>query len=88
LSTAEHESRPPTGGLLAVPHSRLVSSRWQSHSFAEVILAIEGRLGAEAFMTLVGHTAEDPEKEERLLKKMHEFPPNGVLICPVRGSAL
>jgi LacI family transcriptional regulator len=56
--------------------------------FAEIILAIEERLGAEAFITLVGHTAENTEKEERLLKKMHEFPPDGVLICPVMGSAL
>jgi LacI family transcriptional regulator len=54
--------------------------------FAEVVLAIEERLGAERFITLVGHTAEDPNKEEWILKKMQEFPPDGVLICPVMGS--
>jgi LacI family transcriptional regulator len=53
---------------------------------AEVILAIEERLGTERFITLVGNTSENPDKEEWLLKKMQEFPPDGVLICPVRGS--
>jgi LacI family transcriptional regulator len=54
--------------------------------FAELIPAIEERLGAENFMTIVGNTAENPDKEERLLRKMQEFPPDGVLICPVVGS--
>ena len=55
---------------------------------AEVILAIEERLGAEGFITLVGNTSENPDKEQWLLKKMQEFPPDGVLICPVLGSEL
>jgi LacI family transcriptional regulator len=54
--------------------------------FAELIPAIEERLGGENFMTIVGNTAEDPDKEERLLRKMQEFPPDGILICPVVGS--
>jgi LacI family transcriptional regulator len=37
-------------------------------------------------MTLVGNTAERPDKEERLLKKLQEFPPDGLLICPVVAS--
>jgi LacI family transcriptional regulator, galactose operon repressor len=53
---------------------------------AEVILAIEERLGADRFITLVGNTSENPDKEQWLLKKMQEFPPDGVLICPVLGS--
>ena len=55
---------------------------------AEIILAIEERLGAERFITLVGNTSENTDKEQWLLKKMQEFPPDGVLICPVLGSEL
>ena len=55
---------------------------------AEVILAIEERLGAEGFITLVGNTSENTDKEQWLLKKMQEFPPDGVLICPVLASEL
>ena len=55
---------------------------------AEVILAIEERLGAERFITLVGNTSENTDKEQWLLKKMQEFPPDGVLICPVLASEL
>jgi LacI family transcriptional regulator len=56
--------------------------------FGEVVVAIEERLAAERYITLVGHTAENPDKEKWLLKKMQEFPPDGVLICPVLASEL
>lgn len=50
--------------------------------FAEVILAIEERLAAAGFVTLLGNTSEDCTKQERLLKTMREFPADGLLICP------
>ena len=53
--------------------------------FAEVIPAVEQRLSAAGFVTLVGNTAEDRAQEERLLKTLRDFPPRGVLICPALG---
>jgi LacI family transcriptional regulator len=61
--------------------------------FAEVIVAIEDRLAAAGFVTLLGNTSEDRSKEERLLRTMQEFPADGILICPTlhaessKGSA-
>src|SRR5580700_7476443 len=54
--------------------------------FAEIIPAIEERLGTEGFVVFVGNTSEDLQKEERLLAKIREFPPDGVLICPALGD--
>jgi LacI family transcriptional regulator len=48
--------------------------------------AIEERLGTEGFVVFVGNTSEDLQKEERLLTKIREFPPDGVLICPALGD--
>lgn len=50
--------------------------------FAEVIIAIEERLAAAGFVTLLGNTSEDRAKQERLIKTMREFPADGLLICP------
>src|ERR1700759_5131821 len=49
--------------------------------FAEVIVAIEDRLARSGFVTLLGNTAEDRSKEERLVRTMQEFPADGILIC-------
>jgi LacI family transcriptional regulator, galactose operon repressor len=54
--------------------------------FTEIIPAIEERLGVEGFVVFVGNTSEDLQKEERLLAKIREFPPDGVLICPALGD--
>ena len=54
--------------------------------FAEIIPAIEERLGIEGFVVFVGNSSEDREREERLLAKIREFPPDGVLICPALGA--
>src|ERR1700732_444094 len=54
--------------------------------FAEIIPAIEERLGIEGFVVFVGNTSEDRKKEERLLAKIREFPPDGILICPALGD--
>src|SRR4029077_4186429 len=77
-------------------HSFLESSR--SHAvalivsditnpfFAEIIPAIEERLGIDGFVVFVGNSSEDRRKEERLLAKIREFPPDGILICPALGD--
>ena len=63
----------------------LVVSDITNPFFAEVIVAIEERLAAAHFVTLLGNTSEDRVKEERLLKTMREFPAEGILICQALG---
>jgi LacI family transcriptional regulator len=53
--------------------------------FAEIIVAIEERLGDAGLVTLLGNTSEDHAKEARLLNTMSEFPADGILICPALG---
>src|ERR1700745_2106233 len=50
--------------------------------FAEASVAIEERLAASNYVTLLGNTPEDRAKEDRVLKTMREFPAQGILICP------
>src|SRR6201987_544450 len=50
--------------------------------FAEASVAIEERLAAANYVTLLGNTSEDRAKEDRVLKTMREFPAQGILICP------
>jgi len=50
--------------------------------FAEASVAIEERLAASNYVTLLGNTSEDRAKEDRVLKTMREFPAQGILICP------
>jgi LacI family transcriptional regulator len=54
--------------------------------FGEIIPAIEERLGTDGFVVFVGNSSEDRKREERLLAKIREFPPDGVLICPALGD--
>src|SRR5580704_15151575 len=56
--------------------------------FAEASVAIEERLTAANYVTLLGNTSEDRAKEDRVLKTMREFPARGILICPaLEGNA-
>src|SRR5580704_16141524 len=64
----------------------LIVSDISNPFFAEIIPAIEERLGVEGFVVFVGNTSEDRKKEDRLLAKIREFPPDGVLICPALGD--
>ena len=64
----------------------LVVSDITNPFFAEVIVAIEERLAAAHFVTLLGNTSEHRVKEERLLKTMREFPAEGILICQALGN--
>ena len=45
--------------------------------FAEASVAIEKRLAAANYVTLLGNTSEDRSKEDRVLKTMREFPAQG-----------
>src|ERR1700736_5932451 len=51
--------------------------------FAEASVAIEERLAAAHYVTLLANTSEDRAQEDRVLQTMREFPAQGILICPV-----
>src|SRR5580704_194027 len=54
--------------------------------FAETIVAIEDWLGTAGLVTILGNTSENPEKQQRLLRSMSEYPADGILICATQGS--
>ena len=54
--------------------------------FAEIIIAIEDWLGSAGLVTILGNTSENPEKQQRLLRSLSEYPADGILICPTLGS--
>jgi LacI family transcriptional regulator len=54
--------------------------------FAEIIPAVEERFGIDGFVVFIGNSSEDRIREERLLAKIREFPPDGILICPALGD--
>jgi LacI family transcriptional regulator len=53
--------------------------------FAEIIVAIEDSLGSAGLVTILGNTSENPEKQQRLLRSLSEYPADGILICPTQG---
>jgi LacI family transcriptional regulator len=55
--------------------------------FAETIVAIEDWLGSAGLVTILGNTSENPEKQQRLLRSMSEYPADGILICPTQSAA-
>ena len=66
----------------------LIVSDITSPFFAEASVAIEERLAAANYVTLLGNTSENRAKEDRVLKTMREFPARGILICPaLEGNA-
>jgi len=68
------------------PAVALIVSDIANPFFAEIIPAIEERLGLDGFVVFVGNSSEDRQREERLLAKIREFPPDGILICPALGE--
>ena len=50
--------------------------------FAEIIVAIEDKLGNADYVTLLGNTSETVSKQERLIATMQEYPADGLLLCP------
>lgn len=54
--------------------------------FAEIIVSIEDWLGTAGLVTILGNTSENPEKQQRLVRSMSEYPADGILICSTQGS--
>src|SRR5580692_8050711 len=54
--------------------------------FAETIVAIEDWLAMAGLVTILGNTSENPEKQQRLLRSMSEYPADGILICATQAS--
>jgi LacI family transcriptional regulator len=54
--------------------------------FAEIIVSIEDWLGTAGLVTILCNTSENPEKQQRLLRSMSEYPADGILICSTQGS--
>lgn len=50
--------------------------------FAEIIVAIERKLGNAGYVILLGNTSETCSKQQRLIATMQEYPADGVLLCP------
>jgi LacI family transcriptional regulator len=50
--------------------------------FAEIIVAIEDKLGSAGYVILLGNTSETVSKQQRLFATMQEYPTDGVLLCP------
>jgi LacI family transcriptional regulator len=50
--------------------------------FAEIIVAIEDKIGKAGYVTLLGNTSETASKQERLIATMQEYPADGLLLCP------
>ena len=55
--------------------------------FAEIIVAIEDKLGSAGYATLLGNTSETVGKQERLLASMLEYPADGILLCPAADKS-
>jgi LacI family transcriptional regulator len=72
-----HSEKPDLSSLVeSRSHAvALIVSDITNPFFAEIIPAIEERLGIEGFVVFVGNSSEDREREERLLAKIREFPP-------------
>jgi LacI family transcriptional regulator len=50
--------------------------------FAEIIVAIENKLGDAGYVILLGNSSETVSKQQRLLATMQEYPADGILLCP------
>ncbi|HEU0204113.1 MAG TPA: LacI family DNA-binding transcriptional regulator [Burkholderiaceae bacterium] len=55
--------------------------------FAEVLVGIERKLVEAGYITLMAHTGEDLELQERLLRSMREHHAAGIVLCPVLGTS-
>jgi LacI family transcriptional regulator len=56
--------------------------------FAEIIVAIEDKLGNAGYVTLLGNTSETVSKQERLIATMQEYPADGLLLCPATDRSV
>ncbi len=56
--------------------------------FAELAVGIEAYLGEANYIVLLTHTAEQLDKQDRLLAMMQGYQVDGLLLCPARGTSL
>ena len=56
--------------------------------FAELAVGIESALGEADYVVLLTHTAENLDKQDRLLAMMQGYQVDGLLLCPARGTPL
>jgi LacI family transcriptional regulator len=54
--------------------------------FAEILAAVEESVSASGRTVLLGTTAEDPGRQDRILATLKEYRPDGMIICPAGGS--
>jgi LacI family transcriptional regulator len=54
--------------------------------FAEILAAVEETVSASGRTVLLGTTAEDPRRQDRILSTLKEYRPDGMIICPAGGS--
>lgn len=54
--------------------------------FAEVLIGLESALVEAGYTVLMGHSHEDPRRQERLLQSMREQHAGGIVLCPAIGT--
>jgi LacI family transcriptional regulator len=54
--------------------------------FAEFAAGVDEALGAEGYVTLLGSTAESPQRQQAVLASLMEHSPTGVILSPAEGS--
>ena len=55
--------------------------------FTEVLVGIERRLLESDYITLMAHTGEDLELQEKVLRSMREHHAAGIILCPAFGTS-
>ena len=55
--------------------------------FTEVLVGIERKLVEAGYITLMAHTGEDLDLQEKVLRSMREHHAAGIILCPVFGTA-
>lgn len=54
--------------------------------FAEFASGVDEALGAKGYVTLLGSTAESPERQQAVLSTLMEHTPTGFILSPAEGS--
>ncbi|HBK45312.1 MAG TPA: transcriptional regulator, partial [Xanthomonadaceae bacterium] len=54
--------------------------------FAEFASGVDEALGAEGYVTLLGSTAESPQRQQAVLSTLMEHTPTGFILSPAEGS--
>lgn len=54
--------------------------------FAEVLIGLEDRLGMAGYTVLMGHTHENLERQDKVLRSMREQNAAGIVLCPAMDT--